>query len=306
MSSKLKEPTGPVGPEDSRERASQQALLGHLFASEPARERRIGPWLIAALLHVPLLVFFLTTNYGERVLNRAELLIRPILTAEDNPPVITAPPVITIEPPAAPPAARPIAPPAAAPPALVTPGVPDPNAITERPTGPPTQMPGDVVGVPGGTGSLADRMAAPRSDPRLFAPTDPSGMMTGPEGARARLADRLGAYNDSIMAERLAAANATDWTVKDKDGKRWGVSPGKLHLGNITLPLPLAFNTPPGRRDEVNSQMRNWSEIQAQATRAEIKDSFEDRIKEIRKRKDRERAERTAQRIAEKKKPDPN
>ncbi|MGH7463344.1 MAG: hypothetical protein ACREMA_20235, partial [Longimicrobiales bacterium] len=84
---------------------------------------------------------------------------------------------------------------------------------------------------------------------------------------------------------------------------RWGVSPGKLHLGGITLPLPLAFNTPPGRRDEVNSQLRNWSEIQAQATRGEIKESFEDRVKEIRKRKDRERAEKNAQRIADKKKP---
>jgi hypothetical protein len=104
------------------------------------------------------------------------------------------------------------------------------------------------------------------------------------------MADRLRQFNDSIMAERLAAERSKDWTVTGEDGKRWGVSPGKLHLGDITLPLPLAFATPPGRRDEVNARTQSWSEIEAQATRAESKDNFRDRVKEIRKRKERERA----------------
>jgi hypothetical protein len=296
----------PPGKEPGKESETiakrDEALFSHLFASRPSRQRRIGVWLIALLIHLPLLVLFFTTEYGERVLRRAELIIRPVLTVDDNPPAIVAPtPILPIEVPnvAGPTederrrAAR------TAP--LPEPGVPNPNALTPLPVPPTTPVPA-VPGEGNRSGTLLDRLATPRADPRLLAPTDPSSMLTGPEAARARLANRIRELNDSIAAEMLAAERATDWTVKDKDGKRWGVSPGKLHLGDITLPLPLAFATPPGRRDEVNSRLRNWSEIEAQSTREQIRDDFSERVKEIRKRKDRERAARIADQNAEKKK----
>ncbi|MGH7554759.1 MAG: hypothetical protein ACREMQ_17300, partial [Longimicrobiales bacterium] len=87
---------------------------------------------------------------------------------------------------------------------------------------------------------------------------------------------------------------AVDWTVKDKNGGRWGVSPKGIHLGGITLPLPIQFAAPPGRRDEVNAAIRNWNEIQAQRASAEIDESVQDRIKAIRERKEAERRAKVA------------
>jgi hypothetical protein len=152
----------------------------------------------------------------------------------------------------------------------------------------PAGAPGGVVGGSGRT--LGDRLTPP-ADPILFGHVQPA-PATGIAGVRERVAGSIQAINDSVAAEVAAAERATDWTVKDKDGKRWGVSPGKLHLGDITLPLPLAFATPPGRRDEMNARVRSYNEIEAQSSRAQIKDSFQERVKAIRARKDRERAEK--------------
>ncbi|MGH7461575.1 MAG: hypothetical protein ACREMA_11190, partial [Longimicrobiales bacterium] len=273
------------------------ALFAHLFASRPARQRRAGPWIVAGLLHIPLLFWFFTSDVGHRLLERAELIIWPVVTVDDNPPPISAPIPVVLAP-TAPPAERPV-PKTDPEPPIPAPGVPNPAAVPTPSTGGAVNQPG--TGVPGSGGSAIDRMGTPLPDPRLFAPTNPERLLTGPDAARARLAESIGAWNDSIAAEQAAAARATDWTVTDKDGKRWGVSPGKLHLGDITLPLPLAFAAPAGRRDELNARNRNFAEIEAQASREGIKDSFNERVKEIRKRKDQERAARTASATEKKK-----
>ncbi|MGH7507594.1 MAG: hypothetical protein ACRELX_18220, partial [Longimicrobiales bacterium] len=101
---------------------------------------------------------------------------------------------------------------------------------------------------------------------------------------RARIYGQLEAYNDSIAAVAEAARSATDWTHRDANGDRWGVSPGKIHLGKITLPLPFGFSVPPGRREEYNERMRTFNEIQMQAGRAEIEKTFEARVRAIRER----------------------
>jgi hypothetical protein len=106
---------------------------------------------------------------------------------------------------------------------------------------------------------------------------------------RARLAARMNAYNDSVAAEAGARERSTDWTVADGEGGKWGVSPGKVHLGGITLPLPVAFSTPPGRREEVAAKTRSWSETRAQASRAEADDNFQERVKAIRERRQAQR-----------------
>ena len=54
------------------------------------------------------------------------------------------------------------------------------------------------------------------------------------------------------------------------------------------------FRPPPGRREDLASRMRNWSEIQDQAARVEGREVFDDRVKAIRERMDRERRERLA------------
>jgi hypothetical protein len=84
-----------------------------------------------------------------------------------------------------------------------------------------------------------------------------------------------------------------DWTVRDKDGGRWGVSPEGIHLGSFTLPLNNQFVPPAGRRDEINALIRNWNEIQAQRSQAEIRAQIEERAKAIRERKEAERKDTT-------------
>jgi hypothetical protein len=116
--------------------------------------------------------------------------------------------------------------------------------------------------------------------------------MTPDEVVRSRVATTITAYNDSMAAAAGAAARATDWTVKDADGNRWGVSPGKFHLGGLTLPLPFQLSTPPGRRDEVAGRVATWNAIQQQSAYVEGREVVKDRVKAIEKRKAAERAAR--------------
>jgi hypothetical protein len=110
--------------------------------------------------------------------------------------------------------------------------------------------------------------------------------------ARERIASQIDSYNDSIAADAATRARATDWTVKDGEGGRWGVSPGAIHLGTVTLPLPFAFSAPPGRREEIAGRITTWSEIQQQATIIEGRDIIKDRVKAMEQRKAAERAAR--------------
>jgi hypothetical protein len=294
MSASSDKPAVPPSPTRHPRRAQSsgdQALFSNLIASRPQRDRRLAPWLIAGFLHVVIFGVLLLTDYGKSMRAGVVEVIRPILLEDDNPEPIR-------EPERQAPAPEPVEPEPPRPPNVrerpmpnqVVPGLPDPQTITVPPQAEPQPSAG-----PAGPGprSLRDRLA-PRTpaDPRLFGPVDGLPPPAGPDEVRARLAERINAYNDSLAAERFAEAKATDWTTTDKDGNRWGVSPGKLHLGKITLPLPLAFVPPSGRRDEVNAKLRSYSEIEQGASRAEFKDSFEERVKEIRKRKEAERAQK--------------
>ncbi len=109
--------------------------------------------------------------------------------------------------------------------------------------------------------------------------------------ASARVSGRLDAYNDSVALAAAQAARAVDWTRTDEDGGRWGVSPEGIHLGDITIPVPINFSPGPGKRDEVAGRVRDWGEIQAQGARQEGKETFEERVRAIRERKERERQE---------------
>lgn len=111
---------------------------------------------------------------------------------------------------------------------------------------------------------------------------------------RMRIAAQIDAYNDSMAAAAIRAANALDWTKKTEDGGRWGVSPGKIHLGDVTLPLPFAFSPPPGRRDEIAGRVRTWQEVNAQAARVEVDEVIQDRVKAMRERAAEERRRRAA------------
>jgi hypothetical protein len=142
--------------------------------------------------------------------------------------------------------------------------------------------------------SVRDRLQYRMGSAEVWRPQAPlpAEEMTPDDRVRARIAGQLQEYNDSIAAEALAAARATDWTVKDANGGRWGVSPGALHLGGVTLPLPFELSTPPGRREEVAGRIRSWTEIQDQAARVEGREILDERIRAMRERADHDRASR--------------
>jgi hypothetical protein len=137
---------------------------------------------------------------------------------------------------------------------------------------------------------VRDRLRYRMGSAEVWRPqTDPLGDVMSPEEVViARIAAELQQFNDSLAA---AGASAPDWTVTDRNGDRWGVGPGGvIHLGKITVPVPVQFQTPPGRRDEVNARVRSWTEIQLQAARIETADIINERIQLIRERLEQERA----------------
>jgi hypothetical protein len=159
----------------------------------------------------------------------------------------------------------------------------------------PQALPGAAAPTtPEAGASARDRLQYRMGSAEVWRPqtTLPVEELSPDEIVRARVASQLQEYNDSVSAESAARARATDWTVKDGSGGKWGVSPGSIHLGGITLPLPFALNTPAGRRDEVAGRIRSWTEIQDQAARAETREIFDDRVRAIRERNERERARR--------------
>lgn len=176
------------------------------------------------------------------------------------------------------------------------PGVPAPGPAAPGAGQPGAGQPGAGQGAgPEGEGGAAYGNSAARFRPkswdrRLYEPPDRL-LPTESDADRvaARVQGKLDAVNDSAAAAADAARKGTDWTIKDKNGKEWGVSPGKLHLGGLTLPLPLGFSTPPGRRDDAEREQANWDEIQRSANQAEIRHTFDERVKAIRERKAKER-----------------
>jgi hypothetical protein len=165
--------------------------------------------------------------------------------------------------------------------------------ITSDPNAPETAEPDDA-GVSGEStgGSLSSRLLPRGVDPRITSPTAfPPAEATGVDAVRARISGRLSAFNDSVAAE--AEARYTDWTVAGKNGARWGVTTDTIYLGSLKIPTKrVAFQPPPGKRDEINARVRDFNEIERQAMLEESRSSFKERVQAIRARKDAERAEK--------------
>lgn len=168
---------------------------------------------------------------------------------------------------------------------------PPPSAVTATVTGAPGPEPDasdDVderrVALP----SAAERLAPRVIDPRIWRPMVLLPREPRLEDVQARIAEAMEMLSDSALADAARAARARDWTVEDADGGRWGISPGRLHLGSITLPLPIYFPV------DMEQQARDayWAELETQLDRAEFMENFDARVRAIRERRERERAER--------------
>lgn len=128
------------------------------------------------------------------------------------------------------------------------------------------------------------------SDRRIWAPPPPEwSELTLEQREELLVAGRLEAWMDSVNAANAAASAWTDWTYKDGDGGRWGISEQGLHLGDLTLPLP-QFEAPYGQREF----MWQWNEIARQGAQAAVQETVRERMEAIRARRDAERARERA------------
>lgn len=172
---------------------------------------------------------------------------------------------------------------------VAPPDVPEPD---RRPENEPERRPVVAVETPTTARSADERSAADRLAPRVVDPRLWQPMILIPReptlgDVEARIAAAVELLSDSALAEADAAIRATDWTVKDDSGGKWGISPGKLHLGSVTLPLPIWFPEDP----QALEAQAMWYELDQQLERTRILDSFEERVRAIRERRERERAE---------------
>ena len=143
--------------------------------------------------------------------------------------------------------------------------------------------------------SAAERLRPHPKDERIWRPPDPAlTRLTTKERLQLELAGKIEEWRDSVMAADAADAEATDWTYTDKSGKKWGVSPGELHLGGLTVPLPFNFGTAPGNRDAVKQRTEEWEDIRRAASQGAIREGWKERAQAIRARRDKERAQAKA------------
>ncbi|HET7273541.1 MAG TPA: hypothetical protein VFI91_00055 [Longimicrobiaceae bacterium] len=175
---------------------------------------------------------------------------------------------------------------------VLSPALPaEPAAVSERDepmrvfvprAGRPEPVEGAAPDEPAGDAAAA--LQPGFSDPRLW--ITPRELPEAPEPTReeeymAHLESRINAYNDSMGYAAARAADATDWTVTDSDGDRWGISPEGIHLGGFTIPralIPIPSTSTAEDAMEARERARRREEIQRQGA-----DYERDRIREERR-----------------------
>jgi hypothetical protein len=137
--------------------------------------------------------------------------------------------------------------------------------------------------------SAAERLRPNVTDPRLWSLDPNATALTLEQLLELELIWAVLELNDSASAAAAAARALTDWTFTDSSGKRWGVSEGKLFLGDFAIPVPFGFGSPlsPGSA----AARRAWvdGEIDRAAGSAAARANMSERIRAIRERADRER-----------------
>ena len=141
--------------------------------------------------------------------------------------------------------------------------------------------------------TAAERLRPGYSDRRLWSVLPEAIIrLSAQQLAQLELDMAIAAIADSMSVLADASRRATDWTYTDDQGRRWGVSPGQIHLGGITIPLPFGFSVPPS----VEGARRAWqdADVAGQADRATAAATLKGRAREIRRRRDAERAKERA------------
>ena len=122
------------------------------------------------------------------------------------------------------------------------------------------------------------------SDSRLWRPAMPEAFeLSDAEFMELRLAGRLEEWADSVALAVEAELALTDW--RTADGK-WGVTPGQLHLGGITIPLPFYFGGNSWQRDRASRRAWEDQTILNGVNTQDVRSSWSDRAEAIRRRQD--------------------
>jgi hypothetical protein len=159
-------------------------------------------------------------------------------------------------------------------------GAPGRPTVAE-PSGPPAES--ELEGM-----TNAERLTTRFVDARIwFDPRNP--FLFGDRLERFARADSavraiLRDWLDSLSLDDETRRRAMDWTF-EKDGKRWGISPEGLHLGDITIPIPFGFAPSGPQRREFEQAIRDLTEIQLQNLRADLKAVEDERRRAMEKRR---------------------
>ena len=176
-----------------------------------------------------------------------------------------------------------------------------PSALPPEPpknAAPAAQAEGGTGPVIGGGGPT--RGVTPAfTDPRLWAPTDPAPIRpkTPTERLDSAIASRVHHLEDSLRALGPQRADG-DWSWTGKDGKKYGIDQKYIHLGPFSLPtallalLPLNVQGNPTTYGEARRIGAIRAEILEQSARASRDNDFNQAVRELRDRKQKERADK--------------
>ncbi len=186
-----------------------------------------------------------------------------------------------------PPAAPLVAPSAV--PSELPPEPPKPAAPAAAPEG----GNGPVVGIGGPTRGITPEF----NDARIWAPSDPAYVApkTKTEKLDSAIAMRVHHLQDSLKALGPQRAEG-DWSWNGKDGKKYGIDQKYIHLGNFSIPtallalLPLNVQGNPSTYANARRLSATRAEILAQEARSARDEEFNEAVKELRARAQKERA----------------
>ncbi len=179
-------------------------------------------------------------------------------------------------------------------PPLPTPATSRPALPTQGGRSPGDAQPGADAAPPGAT--ARDALQPGYRDSRLYVvPREfPELDRTEHERYMEHLEARIDAVNDSIGAAAARERRTSDWTLTDRDGNRWGLSPDGLHLGGVTIPreiLPLPGATGDNQTLEAERErIRMREEIQRQEGATDREEARRERTEAIRQREEANRA----------------
>ena len=179
-----------------------------------------------------------------------------------------------------------------------------PSAVSSTPP-PEPPKPVEAAQPPGGAGPVVGSGGPTRgivpayTDPRIWAPTEPlpARQKSPTERLDSAIASRVHHLEDSLSAIGPERAPG-DWSWRGKDGKKYGIDQRYIHLGNFSIPtallalLPLNVQGNPSAYENGKRLGMIRGEILEQEARTARDADFNAAVRELRERKQRERADK--------------